>query len=222
MRTACVRSCFAVALAGFVALAISLPARSAAQGNDTSALHPPAGARVAIVEFSDLQCPACAYANPTIARAVARYKIPWVHHDLLIPGHNWSPLAAVYARWFEAKDKKLGEDYRGQVFANQRSIETLFQLRSFTVQFAQGRGVRLPPDMDPEGKLAAAVQADTELSRRTGVVQTPTVFVVTSGSKAASYTKVLDIEHDLDRNIEQALAATRVQKPVPVKKPGRK
>jgi protein-disulfide isomerase len=214
-----VRTGFAGAVAGLLMLAISLPTRVAAQGNDTSALHPPAGARVAIVEFSDMQCPACAYANPTLARAAAKYKIPWVHHDLLIPGHNWSPLAAVYARWFDAKDKKLGEDYRAQVFANQRSIETLFQIRSFTVQFAQSRGVHLPPDMDPDGKLAAAVQADTELGRRTGVVQTPTVFVVTSGSKSPQYTKVVDIEHDLDRHIEQALAATSSEATAPARKP---
>jgi protein-disulfide isomerase len=43
---------------------------------DTSALHPPAGARVAIVEFADMECPACAHANPTIREAVAKYKIP--------------------------------------------------------------------------------------------------------------------------------------------------
>src|SRR5580692_6483072 len=90
---------------------------------DTSALHPPAGARVAIVEFDDLECPYCAEANPLLMQAVARYKIPWVRHDFLIPGHIWSPTAAIYARWFDAKSFRLGGDYRNQVFANQASIE---------------------------------------------------------------------------------------------------
>jgi protein-disulfide isomerase len=228
MSRASVRSTFAGALIAFLTLAVpvlSLPARAqsgapqANQGYDTSALRPPAGASVAIVEFSDFQCPACAHANPVLAQAAARYKIPWVHHDLLIPGHNWSPLAAVYARWFDAKDPKHGEDFRNQVFANQSSIETLFQLRNFTVQFAQSRGIHLPPDMDPQGKLADAVRADTALGLRTGILQTPTVFVVTTGSRSAPYTRVLDIEHDLDRYIEQALAATSSQTPAPSKKP---
>lgn len=206
--------------AAFAAAAISLPAwAQSGPGNDTSALRPPAGASVAIVEFSDLQCPACGRANPVIMQAVAKYKIPWVRHDLLIPGHIWSPLAAVYARWFDTKSPKLGEDYRNQVFANQPSIETLYQLRFFTEQFAQSRGVRLPPDVDPQGKLSAAVQADTALSRRTGIVQTPTVFVVTSGSKSAPYTRVLDIERDLDRYVAQAVAANSTTPPVPAKKP---
>jgi len=55
--------------------------------NDASLLHPPTGARVAIVEFSDFECPACAHANPTVMAAAATYKIPWVRHDFLIPGH---------------------------------------------------------------------------------------------------------------------------------------
>ena len=205
--------------AAVAALAVSLPVISqAGPGNDTSALRPPAGASVAIVEFSDLQCPACALANPAIVQAVEKYKIPLVRHDLLIPGHIWSPLAAVYARWFDSKNPKLGEDFRGQVFANQRSIETLYQLRYFTEQFAQSHGVRLPPDIDPQGKLAAAVQADTALSRRTGIIQTPTVFVVTSGSKSAPYTRVLDIQNDLDRYVAEAVAANRTA-PAAAKKP---
>ncbi len=199
--------------------ALSLPvAAQSGPGNDTSALRPPAGASVAIVEFSDLQCPACGHANPAIMQTVAKYKIPWVRHDLLIPGHIWSPLAAVYARWFDTKSPKLGEDYRNQVFANQPSIETLYELRFFTEQFAQSHGVRLPPDVDPQGKLSAAVQADTALSRRTGIIQTPTVFVVTSGPKSAPYTRVLDIEHDLDRYVEQAVAANRTITPASSKK----
>ena len=106
------------------------------QVKDTSALHPPAGARVAIVEFDDLECPFCAQANPTLMQAAAHYKIPWVRHDFLIPGHIWSPRAAIYARWFDAKSKALGDDYRNQVFANQSSIETLGEMNQFTQKFA--------------------------------------------------------------------------------------
>src|SRR5690349_17984912 len=48
---------------------------------DTSMFKPPAGARVAVVEFEDLECPACAHAYPIVHAAVAQYKIPLVRHD---------------------------------------------------------------------------------------------------------------------------------------------
>src|SRR5436305_14684924 len=57
---------------------------------DNSALHPPAGANVAIVEFSDPECPACARVNPLLQGAAARYKIAWIRHDLIMQSHPWS------------------------------------------------------------------------------------------------------------------------------------
>ena len=84
-----------------------------------------AGARVAIVELEDMECPDCARANPLLKEAAAKYNIPWVRHDFPLPFHAWSFQAAVNARWFDTKSKKLGDEYRDEVFANQRSIETL-------------------------------------------------------------------------------------------------
>src|SRR5277367_1586703 len=62
---------------------------------DSSALHPPAGAHVALVEFEDLECPDCARANPLLKEAAEKYHIPWVRHDFPLPMHNWSFNAAV-------------------------------------------------------------------------------------------------------------------------------
>ena len=106
------------------------------QPRDTSALKPPAGARVAIVEFDDLECPACAHANPILKGAAEKYKIPWVRHDFIIPTHIWSRNAAIYARWFDTKSQALGDEYRDQVFANQTYIYNLGMLSQFTEKFA--------------------------------------------------------------------------------------
>ena len=102
------------------------------QVHDPSALRPPAGARVAIVEFEDLECPDCARANPVLKQAAATYHIPWVRHDFLIPYHNWSRAAAINARWFDLKGQSIGDDYRDQVFAAQRSIYNNDSLAQFT------------------------------------------------------------------------------------------
>ena len=106
---------------------------------DSSALHPPAGARVAIIEFEDMECPDCARANPLLKEAAEKYHIPWVRHDFPLPLHNWSFNAAVNARWFDTKSKKLGDDYRDYIFANQLSIETPAQLAQFTEQIRAER-----------------------------------------------------------------------------------
>jgi len=182
---------------------------------DASALHPPAGARVAIVEFSDLECPSCAHANPLLMQAVAQYKIPWVRHDMLIPGHPWSPVAAVNARWFDSKGNGLGDEYRNAVFADQPYIYNVNVLIQFTQKFAQDHHITLPFSIDPEGKLEAAVKADTELGRRTGVLHTPTIFIVTAHSKGAPYIEVVNPDTDLYKTIDQALEDTKQPAPPP-------
>ncbi|HVU45877.1 MAG TPA: thioredoxin domain-containing protein [Terracidiphilus sp.] len=177
--------------------------------HDSSALKPPAGTRVAIVEFEDMECPDCAAANPLLKEAAAKYNIPWIRHDFPLPQHNWSFQAAVYARWFDTRNKKLGDDYRDSVFANQRSIETPAQLMQFTQNYAQSRGVALPFAVDPQGKLAAAVKADYALGQRIGIEHTPTIWVVTnSANSAPPFVEVVDRSR-LYQLIDQALAETR-------------
>jgi protein-disulfide isomerase len=183
------------------------------QVHDASALHPPAGARVAIVEFVDMECPVCGTSNPLIKAAAAKYKIPWIRHDFLIPYHAWSLDAFVNARWFDTKSKALGDEYRDQVFANQSSIYNPGVLHQFTEKFAADRHIALPFAIDPQGKLAAAVKADSDLGRRTGIEHTPTVFIVTANSKGAPFIEVQHPDQDLYRVIDQALADTAAKAP---------
>ena len=176
--------------------------------HDPAALKPPPGARVAIVEFEDMECPDCANANVVLMEAAAKYNIPWVRHDFPLPFHAWSFQAAVNARWFDTKSKKLGDDYRDAVFANQRSIETLDALRQFTENFAKSHNIALPFAMDPQGKLAAEVKADYALGQRIGIEHTPTIWVTTSNSKGAPFVEVVD-RTKLFQLIDQALADTK-------------
>jgi protein-disulfide isomerase len=175
---------------------------------DASVLKPPAGAHVAMIEFYDLECPLCAQTNPSLIAAANQYKIPWIRHDFIIPGHPWSPQAAINARFFDSKSQKLGNDYRDYVFANQNSIETLDELRSWTQKFAQVHGIALPFAIDPMGKFAAQVQADVDLGKRIGIDHTPTIFIVASGGRAPAYTEVID-RSKLFQTIDQVTAETR-------------
>ncbi len=154
---------------------------------NSPALKPPVGAKVAIVEFDDLECPLCAAWNPLLMQAAAKYHVAWIRHDFLIPGHAWSPQAAVNARWFDGRSERLGSEYRNAVFAQQRNLATEDDLQTCTEHFAQAHGVALPFVIDPQGKLLDAVHADCRLGLSLGVHQTPTVWVVTSGSQGRGY-----------------------------------
>jgi len=176
--------------------------------HDPAALKPPAGARVAIIEFEDMECPDCANANAVLKEAAAKYNIPWVRHDFPLPFHPWSFQAAVNARWFDTKSKKLGDDYRDAVFASQPSITSMDVLRQFTENFAKNHSVQLPFAMDPQGKLAASVKADYALGQRIGIEHTPTIWVSTSNSKGAPFVEVVD-RSKLYQLIDQAIADTK-------------
>jgi protein-disulfide isomerase len=176
--------------------------------HDPAALKPPAGARVAIIEFEDMECPDCGNANPVLKEAAAKYNIPWVRHDFPLPFHAWSFQAAVNARWFDSKSKKLGDDYRDAVFANQPSITNLDVLRQFTENFAKNHNIQLPFALDPQGKFAAEVKADYALGQRIGIEHTPTIWVTTSNSKGAPFVEVVD-RTKLFQLIDQAIADTK-------------
>ncbi len=178
------------------------------QVHDPSALKPPAGARVAIVEFEDLECPDCSRANPVLKDAATKYNIPWIRHDFPLPFHAWSFQAAVNARFFDTKSQKIGDDYRDYIFANQISIETLDELRQFTEKFAASHGVALPFAIDPMGKFSQEVKADQALGQRIGINHTPTIWIVTNASNAAPFVEVVD-RSKLFQIIDTALAETR-------------
>jgi protein-disulfide isomerase len=193
--------------AASISLAQFAPPAPGTQVHDPAALKPPAGARVAIIEFEDMECPDCAHANPLLLEASTKYHIPWVRHDFPLPFHAWSFQAAVNARWFDTKSKPLGDEYRNAVFASQNSITSLEILNDFTQKFAQSHNVALPFAIDPQGKLAGLVKADYALGQRIGIEHTPTIWVSTANSKGAPFVEVVDRSR-LFQLIDQALADT--------------
>jgi len=179
-----------------ITLLLTLPASvtALAQGptgfKDTSMLRAPAGSRVAIYEFEDLECPACAHAFPVVHDAVAKYKIPLLRHDFPLKMHIWSFDAAVIARYIQDKiSPQAAEDYRRAVFANQISIASKEDLNAFTQKYFQSHGRVMPFVIDPNGLFAAEVRADQTLGERVGLTQTPTIFIVTQ----KGYTQVSDV-----------------------------
>ncbi len=180
----------------------SAPPNTANNFRDTSMVKPPAGAKVAIYEFEDLECPACAHAFPIVHNAVDRYKIPLVRHDFPLQMHIWSFDAAVTARYIQDKiSPQAAEEYRRAVFASQTAIASKDDLQAFTQKYFQSHGRTMPFVIDPSGLFTQEVKSDYTLGERIGLSQTPTIFVVTQ----KGWTQVTDVNY-LYATIDTALA----------------
>jgi len=172
--------------------AVLLLAGLAAGAQDKSAiLRPPKGADVALVIFEDLECPDCARAAPLVEEAARTYKIPVVRHDYPLPKHPWAYDAAILARYFDTHSKTLGNQFRDTVFQHQLEI-TAENLHAFAEKFGAERKVDVPFVVDPQGKLAALVNADRDLGNAIGLDHTPTLYVVSNKRAGTPFVEVVD------------------------------
>ena len=162
-----------------------------AQDTVDTVLRPPKGAQVAIVVFEDLECPMCRRTAPLVEQASKTYKIPVVRHDFPLPMHPWSYQAAVFARYFDTHAKAVGNEFRDYVFQNQLEINQQ-NLRSYAEKFAASHKIDVPFVIDPQGKLAAQVNADRDLGKAIKLDHTPTVYIVSSRNPNKPYIEVKD------------------------------
>ncbi len=203
-----------LAAALLLAVPSSIPvlAQAASTFRDTSMLRAPVGSKVAIYEFEDLECPACARAFPITRAAAEKYKIPLIHRDFPLKMHIWSFDAAVTARYMQDKiSPQFAEDYRRAVFASQTSIASKDDLNAFTQKYFQSHGKPMPFVIDPNGLFAAEVHADYTLGERVGLTQTPTIFIVTQ-KNFIQVTDVTQLYQMLDTAIAQAGPSTSAAK----------
>jgi len=186
----------------------SAPPNTGSAFKDTSMLKPPAGAKVAIYKFEDLECPACGHAYPIVHAAADRYKIPIVRHDFPLKMHIWSLDAAITARYLQDKvSPAVAEEFRGAVFASQASIASKEDLSNFTRRFFQSHKLNQPFVIDPAGLFAAEVNADYTLGERIGITQTPTIWVV-SQKNWVQVTDVNQLYATIDTMEAQVAAST--------------
>jgi len=195
-------------LVGTAAAQTSVPPSQVSAFADTSMLKPPPGAKVAIIEWEDLECPYCAHAFPFVHAASNHYKIPLVRYDFHIPGHAWSHEGALYARYLEDKvSPELATQYRRELFASQFKIANKDDLDRFTKAFFAAHGKELPFVLDPTGQLEREVNEGDVLGHRLNSrMYTPTIIVVTP----KEWIEVKDVS-DLYEAIDKAEATVGVR-----------
>ena len=200
-----VKFTFGIAFAALcVMLLFTLAVCASAQDTVETVLRPPKGAQVAIVVFEDLECPMCRRTAPLVEQAGKTYKIPVVRHDFPLPNHPWSYQAAVMARYFDTHSKALGNDFRDYIFENQLEVD--FQnLRGYAEKFATEHKVELPFVIDPNGKLAAQVNADRDLGKAIKLDHTPTVYIVSNRNPNKPYVEVKEPSSQLYATIDAVM-----------------
>ena len=138
-----------------------------------------ANAPVEIVEFSDLQCPHCKEANPTIEKLLTENSnIHFVYQNFPLPSHNWAEKAAEYADCVGRASNDAFWKFVDGVFGGQDQI---------TAENADEKLTGIADQAGVKGSDIAAcaakpetqsrVQVSVDLGKSLDVNSTPTLFI---------------------------------------------
>jgi len=139
----------------------------------------PASASVLIVEFSDLQCPHCKDANPTIERLINEDpNVRFVSQNFPLPSHNWAMKAAAYADCVGRASNDAYWKFVGSVYSAQNDI-TADNADQKLTDLADKAGVKGSEiaTCAAQPETEARVQASIELGKSVDVNSTPTLFI---------------------------------------------
>ncbi|MBH25314.1 MAG: thioredoxin [Myxococcales bacterium] len=150
-------------------------------------------AKVAIVEFSDFQCPFCSRVNPTMDALQKKYgdkiKIAFKHQPL--PFHKDAFLAAEAS--LAAHEQGKFWEYHDILFQNQKALK-----RPELEKYAEQLGLNMAKfkaALD-SNKFKKQVEEDQALARKVGANGTPTLFVngkkLVGAQPAPAFEKLID------------------------------
>lgn len=174
------------------------PARKTLEKGVTGPEKGPKDAPVTIVEFGDLQCPACKAAQPTIESLVAAEpNARFVFQNFPLEMHNWAAKGAAYADCVGRASNDAFWKFVSKTYETQADITAENADEKLTA-LADGAGVKgsdiAACAAKPETK--AHVDASIALGRSVDVTSTPTLFI--NGRKIGSFdTRMLDIYKNL-------------------------
>lgn len=139
----------------------------------------PADAAVTIVEFSDLQCPFCRQAQPTIDRLVNEVPgVRLVFQPFPLPMHDWAMKAAAVGECVARQNPQafwqfVTAVYEDQTNINKQNVDE--KLRSIAVTAGADGAKALSCAEGPDTYLR--IQNSIELGKSVGVNATPTIFI---------------------------------------------
>jgi len=163
------------------------PARKALEQEVNGPSRGPKDAAVTIVEFGDLQCPACKAAQPTIeALGAAEPQARFVFQNFPLEMHNWAAKGAAYADCVGRASNDAFWKFVSKTYETQSDITAANADEKLTA-LAEGAGVKgseiAACATQPETK--ARIDASIALGKKVDVTGTPTLFI--NGRKIGSF-----------------------------------
>jgi protein-disulfide isomerase len=163
------------------------PAKKLLEKGITGPERGPKDAPVTIVEFGDLQCPACKAAQPTIeALVAAEPNARFVFQNFPLEMHNWAAKGAAYADCVGRASNDAFWKFVSKTYETQADITAETADEKLTA-IADGAGVKgadiAACAAKPDTK--AHVDASLALGKSVDVTGTPTLFI--NGRKVGSF-----------------------------------
>jgi protein-disulfide isomerase len=163
------------------------PANKALDKGISGPSRGPKDAPVTIVEFGDLQCPACKAAQPTIeALVAAEPQARFVFQNFPLEMHNWAVKGAAYADCVGRASNDAFWKFVSKTYETQAEITAENADEKLTA-LADGAGVKgseiAACATQPETK--ARIDASIALGKKVDVSGTPTLFI--NGRKIGSF-----------------------------------
>jgi protein-disulfide isomerase len=163
------------------------PAKNTLEKGITGPSRGPKDAPVTIVEFGDLQCPACKAAQPTIEDLVAAEpNARFVFQNFPLEMHNWAAKGAAYADCVARASNDAFWKFLTTTYSRQAQI-TADNADEKLTQAADDSGVKgadiAACAAKPETK--ARVDASIALGKSVDVTGTPTLYI--NGRKVGSF-----------------------------------
>ncbi len=150
----------------------------------------PADAPVTIFEFSDLQCPYCKQAQPTIDKLLAEEKnARLVFQQFPLPAHNWAQKGAYYADCVGRKSNDAFWKFMHSAFDSQADItpENADEKLTALADQAGVKGKEIA-ECAATADTAGRVQHSMVLGSSVDVSGTPTLFI--NGRKIGNVTNL--------------------------------
>jgi len=163
------------------------PAKERLEKGITGPSRGPKDASVTIVEFGDLQCPACKAAQPTIeALVAAEPNARFVFQNFPLEMHNWAAKGAAYSDCIGRASNDAFWKFISKTYETQSDITAENADEKLTA-LADGAGVKgseiAACAAKPETK--ARVDASLALGKSVDVTGTPTLYI--NGRKVGSF-----------------------------------
>jgi protein-disulfide isomerase len=174
------------------------PANKLLEKGITGPERGPKDAPVMIVEFGDLQCPACKAAQPTIeALVAAEPNARFVFQNFPLEMHNWAAKGAAYADCVGRASNEAFWKFVSKTYETQADITAENADEKLTA-LADGAGVKGADTAacaaKPETK--AHVDASLALGKSVDVTGTPTLYI--NGRKIGSFdARLMDVYKSL-------------------------